>query len=111
MRSAAAYDAALVAQMKKGITLSQGELAALNEILQTVSQELIYSKGLPKRPWYRNMIYAPGYYTGYGVKTLPGVREAIEQRQWDLAAEQMIITAKIIHQYANHIEKATTLME
>ena len=52
--------------------------------------------GLPKRPWYRHTIYAPGYYTGYGVKTLPGIREAIEQRNWKEAQEQIEIVSKAI---------------
>jgi len=44
--------------------------------------------GLPKRPWFRHQIYAPGFYTGYGVKTLPGIREAIEQEEWDAFEQQ-----------------------
>jgi N-acetylated-alpha-linked acidic dipeptidase len=54
-----------------------------------VEQLLTDERGLPKRPWFRHQIYAPGYYTGYGVKTLPGVREAIEQREFDIVEEQI----------------------
>ena len=52
--------------------------------------------GLPNRPWYRNQIYAPGLYTGYDVKTLPGVRESIEQKQWNLAEEQASRVGKVL---------------
>jgi N-acetylated-alpha-linked acidic dipeptidase len=57
--------------------------AALNSALERVERAMTDLDGLPKRPWFRHQIYAPGYYTGYGVKTLPGVREAIEQEEWD----------------------------
>ena len=52
-------------------------------------QQLTDAEGLPRRSWYKHQIYAPGFYTGYGVKTLPGVREAIEQKKWDEAREQI----------------------
>lgn len=110
MKSAAAYDAALASQIDKGISLSKDELASLNNRLQSASQELTSMQGLPKRPWYRHMIYAPGYFTGYDVKTLPGVREAVEQHKWELVDKEMQITADVINQYANHIQKATALM-
>ena len=63
--------------------------------------------GLPRRPWFRHQIYAPGYYTGYGVKTLPGVREAIEQRSWPETKTQLAIIAKSLDAMAAEIEKAT----
>jgi N-acetylated-alpha-linked acidic dipeptidase len=62
---------------------------------------------LPRRDWYKHLIYAPGYYTGYGVKTVPGVREAIEQRNWKEAAEQILIVSKSIENFAAEIDKAT----
>ena len=55
----------------------------LNAALERVERAMIDLEGLPKRPWFRHQIYAPGFYTGYGVKTLPGIREAIEQEEWD----------------------------
>jgi N-acetylated-alpha-linked acidic dipeptidase len=71
-----------------------------------VERALTRPEGLPRRPWYRHLIYAPGFYTGYGVKTLPGVREAIEERNWTEAAEQIEVAAKAIETYAAEIEKA-----
>jgi N-acetylated-alpha-linked acidic dipeptidase len=57
-------------------------LKAINERLIQAERALTSPDGLPKRVWYNHMLYAPGYYTGYGVKTMPGVREAIEQGEW-----------------------------
>ncbi|EAR15164.1 MULTISPECIES: M28 family metallopeptidase [Robiginitalea] len=61
----------------------------LNDLLMHAEQQLTDAEGLPRRSWYKHQIYAPGFYTGYGVKTLPGVREAIEQKKWDEAREQI----------------------
>jgi N-acetylated-alpha-linked acidic dipeptidase len=80
---------------------------ATNEILRQVEQALTNPSGLPRRPWYRHLIYAPGFYTGYGVKTMPGVREAIEQGYWKEAegeaariAEQLLKAAALIDRAA-----------
>lgn len=59
------------------------DLAAINRRLLQSERLLTDEAGLPRRPWYQHLLYAPGYYTGYGVKTMPGVREAIEQGEWD----------------------------
>ncbi len=78
-RAADAYEVALSRATAPGLK------PAANALLRQVEQALTSDAGLPRRPWYKHMIYAPGYYTGYGVKTLPGVREAIEQGFWDEA--------------------------
>ncbi len=70
--------------------MARASLPALNAQLIAVERSLTLPDGLPGRPWYRNQIYAPGLYTGYGVKTLPGVRESIEEKQWKLAEEQAV---------------------
>lgn len=80
---------------------------SLDRALMHLEQALL-GPGLPNRPWFRHQVYAPGFYTGYGVKTLPGVREAIEQKQWELANEQIATTAKVLDTYANEVEKAAT---
>jgi N-acetylated-alpha-linked acidic dipeptidase len=54
--------------------------------------------------WYKHHIYAPGFYTGYGVKTIPGVREAIEQRDYDKVGPQIEIAAGVLNRIAEHIE-------
>jgi N-acetylated-alpha-linked acidic dipeptidase len=63
-------------------------------------------KGLPRRGWYRHAIYAPGFYTGYGVKTLPGIREGIEQRNWKEAQEQIDIDANVIKTFTAWLDTA-----
>ena len=82
----------------------------LNKILYQAEQKLMTESGLPGRPWYRHTIYAPGYYTGYGVKTLPGIREAIEQRRWTEAQEQIEIVAKAIENYSHEVVEASKLV-
>ena len=62
---------------------------------------------MPRRDWFKHQIYAPGFYTGYGVKTLPGVREALEQKYWDEANAQTIIISKTLETMAAQIEQAT----
>ena len=67
-------------------------------------------RGPPRRPWFKHQIYAPGYYTGYGVKTLPGVREAIEQHAWSEAEAQAAVTAEAIGRAADVLERATAIV-
>jgi N-acetylated-alpha-linked acidic dipeptidase len=80
--AAAQYDARLAAAMAEG-SIDAAAAADLNDLLQAMEQRMTRPEGLPRRPWFRHMIYAPGFWTGYGVKTLPGVREGIEEREWD----------------------------
>jgi N-acetylated-alpha-linked acidic dipeptidase len=75
-----------------------------------LERALTRREGLPGRSWYTHHVYAPGFYTGYGVKTLPGVREAIEQRRWREADEQIVILARLIEGYAAEIERAVAIM-
>ena len=103
--SASAYDATL--REVDPASLSKRESQSLNQILISTERALTNPDGLPRRSWFRHQIYAPGFYTGYGVKTLPGVREAIEQRSWDEAAEQMEIVAEAIERLADTIDDAT----
>lgn len=84
------------------------ELRELNRLLYQSERQLISSAGLPRRPWFKHQIYAPGYFTGYGVKTLPGVREAIEQRNWNEAALQTEVAVKVIDALSDQIRKASS---
>lgn len=81
----------------------------LDEILYKTERVLTRTEGLPRRDWFRHQIYAPGFYTGYGVKTLPGVREAIEQRDWREANEQIMIVSRTIENFAAEIDRAAKL--
>ncbi len=83
---------------------------SLDEILMKTERALTNNTGLPRRDWFKHQIYAPGFYTGYGVKTLPAVREAIEQRDWKEASEQIQIVSKTIENFAAEIDKATQLI-
>ena len=80
------------------------KVAELNKLIYQAEQKLT-AKGLPRRPWYIHQIYAPGFYTGYGVKTLPGIREAIEQRNWQEVDEQMKVTAEVLDRYSEQLVK------
>jgi len=88
---------------------SAGNLEKINILLYQCEQNLLAEEGLPRRPWYRHTIYAPGYYTGYGVKTLPGIREGIEQRNWEEVRAQMALAAKAIESYTDSVEEAVKL--
>lgn len=83
----------------------------LDEIMIQSERKLLTDAGLPRRPWYRHQIYAPGYYTGYGVKTLPGVREAIEERNWTEAEQQMKILAGVLDAFASQVDKAAAVVK
>jgi len=91
-------------------TLPVEKLNLLNELLYKAERSLTDSNGLPRRPWYKHEIYAPGFYTGYGVKTLPGIREAIEQRNWKEAQESIGIVSRVMQAYNTQVQEATSLL-
>ena len=82
-------------------------LTNVNAILQGLEQAMTDDRGLPGRPWYKHLIYAPGLLTGYGAKTLPGVREAIEGRRWDEASDYIGRTAKALDAVSAKLDEAT----
>ncbi len=110
-QNAANYAQVLNSFKEKGILLTQDKEKLLNENLIKTQRALISKTGLPRRPWYAHQIYAPGFYTGYGVKTLPGVREAIEQRNWKEAEQQIEITAKALESYSDVISEAVKILK
>jgi len=81
--------------------------ARINQALYQAERSLLIEEGLPKRTWYKHSIYAPGFYTGYGVKTLPGVREAIEQNHWSEATAQVQTAASRISALAQTLDQIT----
>ncbi len=87
---------------------SKSDRARFNGVLAGLERTLTDSRGLPGRAWYRHMIYAPGLHTGYGVKTLPGIREAIEEGQWDEADRYIGVVAAVLNAYSDRLDKATT---
>jgi N-acetylated-alpha-linked acidic dipeptidase len=76
---------------------------SLNRQLFHAEQELLLDQGLPMRPWYKHVLYAPGFYTGYSVKTLPGIRESIEQRNFPLAETEIKRAAESINKLARYL--------
>ncbi len=78
--------------------------AEVNRMLYQAERLMTRDEGLPGRSWYKHYVYAPGFYTGYGVKTLPAVREAIEQREYAVVAEQIDIAAEVLNGLSAHIE-------
>jgi len=94
-----------------GSAASSAALAQVNALLRQSDQVMLIPGGLPKREWYRHALYAPGYYTGYGVKTMPGVREAIEQKDWKLADEQIGKLSAALLREAELVARAAQLLE
>ncbi|OLD94073.1 MAG: folate hydrolase [Gemmatimonadetes bacterium] len=111
-RAADRYEKALTkATANGGAALAKPEAQALNATLLQSERALTSADGLPRRPWYRHQIYAPGFYTGYGVKTLPGIREAIEQKNWKEADEQVGRVAHTLGAETDAITRAAEQLE
>jgi len=104
------YHEMLRAYAGRSQQLNESNLRSLNKTLFQSERTLLNPKGLPRQPWYRHQIYAPGFYTGYGVKTLPGVREAIEERKWTEASDEIQNSAAALRRYAASIRSARTLL-
>ena len=102
------YEKAL-SNYKKG-SLSAEQKSELNDLLKNVEQALTSEKGLPRRDWFKNMIYAPGYYTGYGVKTLPGIREGLEERKWNEVRDYIQEIAQALDRASAMINSASKLL-
>ncbi|MEW6511059.1 MAG: M28 family metallopeptidase [Bacteroidota bacterium] len=93
-----------------GRKLSPASVRSLNAMFRQFEHTLTIPGGLPGRPWYIHAIYAPGQYTGYGVKTLPGIRESIELRKWGQADEQITVAAKVLEGSAAFIARSMELI-
>jgi N-acetylated-alpha-linked acidic dipeptidase len=89
----------------QGKPLPQDRVNTVNQNLALAERKLISGQGLPRRPWMQHVLYAPGWYTGYSVKTLPGVREAIEQGRYPEADEQISQAARALQDEAAWIEQ------
>ena len=109
-RSTERYGAALRKAQPNG-GAARTSLASVNAKIIQSERAMTLPDGLPNRPWFRHQIYAPGLYTGYGVKTIPGVREAIEQKQWKQAEEQMVRAGQVLQSEAKVIDEAAAALE
>ncbi|HKP84524.1 MAG TPA: transferrin receptor-like dimerization domain-containing protein, partial [Blastocatellia bacterium] len=108
--SARRYEEALSKSGAKGFQAVK-QPKALNELIYQSERRLTSERGLPRRTWFKHQIYAPGFYTGYGVKTIPGVREAIEQKQWDEVEPQIKSAAAVLQALASQIDAAARMLE
>jgi N-acetylated-alpha-linked acidic dipeptidase len=107
--SAGRYQDAL--NKTKAMELPAGTLRDLNQKLAASEQRLTTPEGLLRRPWYKHMIYAPGVYSGYDPKTIPGVREAIEQKHWDEANSEIVRVSKVLDNERALIDSAAQDLE
>jgi N-acetylated-alpha-linked acidic dipeptidase len=107
--SARGFDAAWKARTAAGALPAETQ-KALDAVLMTAERSLTRAEGLPRRPWFVHQVYAPGFYTGYGVKTLPAVREALEQRDFTQAEGQARVVASVLEGFAGQIDRATALL-
>ncbi len=108
--SAQDYQAAMSQAGAHGLTLDRPTSRQLDGLLMQTERKMTSAAGLPRRPWYQHLIYAPGFYTGYGVKTLPGVREAIEERTWAEVDPQVKNVANAIDAVAAQIDRAAAVL-
>ncbi|MBB6188601.1 transferrin receptor-like dimerization domain-containing protein [Rhodanobacter sp. MP7CTX1] len=110
-QSAQAYAATYNTRAATGFHMPATQQLQLNELMGRMEQALSNPDGLPERPWFKHMIYAPGMLTGYGVKTVPGVREAIEARRWAEVNQYSAVTAKVLDRYRTQLDQLTALLK
>jgi N-acetylated-alpha-linked acidic dipeptidase len=109
-QSAKNFDRILNELHDESIVNSPKRLDELNDVLMKAERSLTLEEGLPGRPWYIHQIYAPGFYTGYSVKTLPAIREAIELRNWKQVEQQVEVVAKVLMNFSHVVDRATDLL-
>ena len=107
--AAARYDELMTSAVSQGL-LGGGTGERLNNLLQGMEQRMTREEGLPRRPWFRHMIYAPGFWTGYGVKTLPGIREGLEERAWDEVDMFVDEVAAALNRVSDGLDQAAALL-
>ncbi len=105
-----AYEAALNGILRQSATISPDQLRAINDAVEHVERTLTLEDGLPDRPWYRHQLYAPGLMTGYSAKTLPGVREAMEAKDWRKARQQTGRLESTLRNTVSAVDDAVKLM-
>jgi N-acetylated-alpha-linked acidic dipeptidase len=91
----------------KALQTQQEALKIVNQLVFSSERRLGNDAGLPRRDWFRHQIYAPGFYTGYGVKTMPQIREGLEEGQWDEARQGVTKVAAAITSLAEQVDRAS----
>jgi N-acetylated-alpha-linked acidic dipeptidase len=111
-RSADHFERALAkAQQAGGSAYTNSAVQQLNQKLVEAERGFLDENGLPERPWFKNQIYAPGAYTGYGVKTIPAVRESLEEKKWSQAEQGSQTVGRVLEHEAQLIEEAAKQLE
>lgn len=90
--------------------LGNVRVSELNQLLYTSERRLGYEEGLPNREWFRHQVYAPGFYTGYGVKTIPGVREGIEEEEWEAARFYVRVVSEALSSLTDQVRQAERIV-
>lgn len=108
--AAKAYEAEYQNALRRWNAPAKEKVAAVNAAIYQTERALLAGGGLPGRPWYRHQLYAPGMYTGYSVKTLPGIREAAEAQRWELANGQAREVAKALRALTAELAKIAVLL-
>jgi N-acetylated-alpha-linked acidic dipeptidase len=109
--SAGRFETAFANASRNGGAALYRAASSVNPLLIASERRLTDPQGLPGRPWFQHQIYAPGFYTGYGVKTLPGIREAIEQNQWQESNTEIGIVGRVLTDEAALVSSAASLLE
>ena len=109
--SAQAYEKAYNVRADKGLDIPASQLAQVNRLMGTLEQRLLDEQGLPGRPWYKNLIQAPGELTGYAPKTIPAVHEALDARDWSRADKYAAVTARVLDNYRAQLDRLTALLK
>ncbi len=110
-KSADRYEAAFAKWEASGNVLAPAAVAALNLDLIEIQRAFLTDKGLPERPWFKNQVYAPGAYTGYGAKPIAAVREYMDQEKWKEADAQVPIVGEVLVTVAGAIDRAADELE
>ena len=111
-KSAEKYQAALAKAQADGATdIPSADLEAINLRLMTIQRTFLTQLGLPRRPWFKHAIYAPGAYTGYGAKPLAAVREYMDEKKWVEADAQVPALGKVLQDVSVAIDSATEQLE
>lgn len=100
-----------LSSMSSSAVHGQPQLARLNQLLYTSERRLGHDEGLPNREWFRHQVYAPGFYTGYGVKTIPGIREGLEEEAWEEARYYVNVVTEALEGLVAQVDEARALVE
>ncbi len=109
-KSAAAFESSYSRALPKLAQAPGEQLAFINKLVYGSERKMLLETGLPRREWFKHALYAPGSLTGYGVKTLPGIREALEAGQLDEAQQQTAQVVDTLRGLTEQVRQADRLL-